>query len=164
MISVPRYADIARRLGMKGHTVGKRRRDERWDDLLLKIDRRAAAQMVEKLASERTTLNVRHYRYWDLLLTFVGTLLQETERLDIREMERVATIIDRAQKGQRLARGLRLSGETEEQIRAQSRAEARELIDAFIDAVTENVSDEGTRNRIRQTILERIPTPEEEEA
>lgn len=149
---------------MKGHTVGKRRRDERWDDLLLKIDRRAAAQMVEKLASERTTLNVRHYRYWDLLLTFVGTLLQETERLDIREMERVATIIDRAQKGQRLARGLRLSGETEEQIRAQSRAEARELIDAFIDAVTENVSDEGTRNRIRQTILERIPTPEEEEA
>lgn len=79
---------------------------------------------------------------------------------DIREMERIASILDRAQKGQRLAKGLSFSGETEEQIRAQSQAEIRKLIDAFISSVKENVADEETREGIRKSLMEALPDTE----
>ena len=69
----------------------------------------------------------------------------------------MAGILDRAQKGQRLAKGLSLSGETEEKIRAESQAEIRGLIDAFIDAVKENVENEETRDKIRRVLLDTIP-------
>ena len=61
-------AEIAARLGVKPHTVGLWRRQEDWDDLRRKIDRRAAEMFVEKIATDRVTLNVRHYRYWELVL------------------------------------------------------------------------------------------------
>jgi hypothetical protein len=87
--------------------------------------------------------------------------LKAVKNLDVREMERVAGILDRAQKGQRLAKGLSTIGETEESIRAQSQAEIRGLIDSFIDAVKENVPDEGTRDRIRRALMEAVPaTPD----
>ena len=146
-------AEIAARLGVKPHTVGKWRKEESWDDLRLKVDRQSAERLVESLAGERTNLNLRHYKYWDVLLSNVGEVMKRAEALDIREQERLAQVIDKAQKGQRLARGLSLSGETEEQIRAQSQAEARLLIDAFIDAVKEHVSDEEVRDRIRLAVL-----------
>ncbi len=150
-------AEIARRLEVKPHTVGRWRKDEAWDDLRLKVDRRAAEQMVEKLAGERTTLNLRHYKFWDVLLGHVGTLLGKNDGFDVRELERIGMVVDRAQKGQRLARGLSLSGENEEQIRAQADAEARELVDAFVEAVTTQVEDETVRDRIREAVLERLP-------
>jgi hypothetical protein len=150
-------AEIAVRLGTKPHTVGKWRKDEDWDGLRLKIDRRAAELFVEKIATDRTTLNVRHYRLWDLVLANLGETLKANKSLDVRETERVAGILDRAQKGQRLAKGLSLSGETEEKIRAESQAEIRGLIDGFIDAVKENVPDEETRERIRKALMEAIP-------
>jgi hypothetical protein len=150
-------AEIAIRLGTKPHTVGRWRKDEDWDGLRLKIDRRAAELFVEKIATDRTTLNVRHYRLWDLVLANLGESLKANKSLDVRETERVAGILDRAQKGQRLAKGLSLSGETEEKIRAESQAEIRGLIDGFIDAVKENVPDEETRERIRKALMEAIP-------
>jgi hypothetical protein len=150
-------AEIAIRLGTKPHTVGRWRKDEDWDGLRLKIDRRAAELFVEKIATDRTTLNVRHYRLWDLVLANLGEALKANKSLDVRETERVAGILDRAQKGQRLAKGLSLSGETEEKIRAESQAEIRKLIDAFIDAVKQNVDDEDRRERIRRTLLESLP-------
>jgi hypothetical protein len=153
-------AEIAARLGVKPHTVGKWRRDEGWDDLRLKIDRRAAEMFVEKIATDRVALNVRHYRFWELLLTNLAEGLKKEETLDIRELDRVAGILDRAQKGQRLAKGLSVSGETEEAIRAQSQAEIRRLIDVFIDSVKENVSDEETRERIRQAVVGALPEEE----
>jgi hypothetical protein len=73
-------------------------------------------------------------------------------------------ILERAQKGQRLARGLSLTGETEEQIRAQAQAESRALVDAFIDAVKVNVPDEAARDRIRLADLEKLPRSEPDEA
>ena len=150
-------AEIALRLKVKPHTVGRWRREEDWDGLRLKIDRRAAEMFVEKIATDRVSLNVRHYRVWEYLL---GRLLEDlkTQRaMDTRELERIAGILERAQKGQRLAKGLSLTGETEESIRAQGQAEIRRLIDAFIDSVKENVADEETRERIRKSVLERVP-------
>jgi hypothetical protein len=74
----------------------------------------------------------------------------------------VAGILERAQKGQRLAKGLSLSGETEEKIRAESQAEIRGLIDAFIDSVKAHVPDEETREQIRRTLFASLPEDGEE--
>jgi hypothetical protein len=83
--------------------------------------------------------------------------LKTQKAVDIRDMERIAGILDKAQKGQRLAKGLSVTGETEEAIRAESQAEIRGLIDVFIDAVKENVHDEEARDRIRQAIVRALP-------
>ena len=153
--------EIAARLRVKPHTVARWRKEEDWDGLRTKIDRKAAEMFVEKIATDRVTLNVRHYRFWDLLL---GRLAEDLKKgqFDIRDLERISGILDRAQKGQRLAKGLSITGETEEAIRAQSEAETRHLIDVFIESIKENVHDEGTRERIRQAVLAAVP--EEEDA
>ncbi len=153
-------ADIARQLHVKPHTIGKWRKDEDWDNLRFKVDRRAAEMFVEKIADDRVTLNVRHYRLWELLLAKLAEDLKGRQISDIRELERIAGILERSQKGQRLAKGLSTTGETEETIRAQSQAEIRRVIDTFIDAVKENVPDEKTRDRIRRQILAALPEEE----
>jgi len=155
-------AEIAVRLRVKPHTVGKWRRDENWDDLRRKVDRRAAELFAEKIASDRVTLNVRHYRMWDLLIAKLADDLKGRPGIEIRELEKISGILDRAQKGQRLAKGLSIDGETEEAIRAQSEAETRHLIDVFIESIKENVHDEDARERIRQAVLAAVP--EEEDA
>ena len=154
-------AEIAARLKTTAHTVGRWRRVEDWDGLRLKIDRRAAEMFVEKIATDRVTLNVRHYRIWELIVIKLMEDLKAKRTLDVRDMERVAGVLDRAQKGQRLAKGMSIAGETEEAIRAEAQAENRRLIDTFIDAVKENVQDEATRERIRQSILARLPEAED---
>lgn len=154
-------AEIAARLKVKPHTVGRWRREEDWDGLRLKIDRRAAELFVEKIATDRVTLNVRHYRYWELVLANLAEDLKAKKSLDVRGMERIAGILDRAQKGQRLAKGLSVAGETEETIRAEAQAQIRRLIDTFIDAVKNNVSDEEIRDRIRRAIFEALPEENE---
>ena len=154
-------AEIAVRLGVKPHTVGAWRKAEAWDDLRIKIDKRAAEKLIEQLSTEKVTLNVRHYKYWEYLLTQMVEGFKGT-KFDVREWERIATILDKAQKGQRLARGLSTSGETEEQIRAAAVAENRALVDAFVDAVKEHVSESGVRERIRQAVLSRLPEEPED--
>jgi len=155
-------AEIAARLGIKPHTVGRWRREEDWDGLRLKIDRRAAQLFVEKIASDRVSLSVRHYRYWELVLAKLAEELKSKETIDFRSMERISGVLERAQKGQRLAKGMSLTGETEETIRAQSQAEIRGLIDRFIDSVKENVPDEEARERIRQAVLRGVPDEADE--
>lgn len=151
-------AEIAQRLKVKPHTVGRWRKEEDWDGLRLKIDRRAAELFVEKIATDRMTLNVRHYRVWELLLARLLEDLKIKRSIDTREMERIAGVLDRAQKGQRLAKGMSVAGETEEAIRAETQAEVRRLIDTFVDAVKENVNDEEARERIRRSILDKLPS------
>ena len=106
------------------------------------------------------TLNVRHYRLWELVLAKLAEDLKSQKAIDIRDMERIAGILDRGQKGQRLAKGLSVSGDTEETIRAEAQAQIRRLIDTFIDAVKKNVSDEETRDRIRRAIFDALPEEE----
>jgi hypothetical protein len=153
-------AEIAARLGVKPHTVGRWAREEDWTGLRTKIDIRAAELFIEKIATDRVTLNLRHYRLWELLLARLAEDLKGRKGLDVRELERIAGILEKAQKGQRLAKGLSVSGETEEAIRAQAEAEMRRIVDAFIDAVKENVHDEEARDRIRQAIISALPEEE----
>ena len=157
-------AEIAARLRVKPHTIGRWRREEDWDGLRRKIDVRAGELFVERIATDRVTLNVRHYRLWELILARLFEGLKATKAMpDTRDIERIAGILDRAQKGQRLAKGLSVAGETEEAIRAEAQAENRRLIDTFIDAVKENVPDEEARERIRQSIIAALPEAEDAE-
>lgn len=153
-------AEIAGRLGVKPHTVGGWRKAEAWDDLRLKVDKRAAEKLIEQLSTEKVTLNVRHYKYWEYLLTQMVEGFKGA-KYGVRDWEKIAGILERAQKGQRLARGLSTTGETEEQIRAEAAAENRVLVDAFVDAVKEHVTDPEVREKLRQAVLARLPSEPE---
>jgi hypothetical protein len=157
-------AEIAKRLKVKPHTVGRWRGEEDWDDLRRKVERRASELFAEKIATDRVTLNVRHFRMWDLLVAKLAEELKSAPGIPIRELERISGILDRAQKGQRLAKGLSVNGETEEAIRAQLESEKRHLVDVFIDTIKENVDDEESRERIRQAILRALPQEADEGA
>ena len=160
---VSHISEIARRIKAKAHTVGRWKREEDWDGLRLKIDRRAAEQMAEKIASERVSLNAQHYKLWNVVVSKLFESLQSGVKGDhVRDLERIASILDRAQKGQRLARGLSLDGKTEEQLRAEFEADGRGLVDFFIDIVKSEVEDEHVRDRIARAILEQLPTDDEE--
>jgi hypothetical protein len=159
---VSSVAEIARRLKVKPHTVGTWKREEDWEALRVKIERSAAEQLVDKLASERVTLNTTHFKLWGLIVSQLFESLQNEKGLDVRMLEKVAGILDRAQRGQRLARGLSLDGQTEEQIRAESEAESRAMVDLFIEVVKEQVTDEEARDRIARAILERLPAEDED--
>ena len=112
------------------------------------------------------TLNAQHFKFWGVV---VGRLFESIQKQglnmdEIRSLERVAAILDRAQRGQRLARGLSLDGQTEEQVRAQAEADGRALIDTFIEVVTEEVADEQTRDRIARALLEHCPAEADDES
>ena len=158
-------AEIAKRLSVKPHTIGQWRKEEDWDGLKLRIDRQAAEKLVEQLATGRVTLNAQHFKLWGVVVSrlFASIQKQGLNMEEIRSLERVAAILDRAQRGQRLARGLSLDGQTEEQIRAQAEADGRALIDTFIDVVKEEVTDEQSRDRIARALLERCPSESDAE-
>ena len=161
---VTSLSEIARRIRVKPHTVGRWRSEEDWDALRLKVDRRAAEQMAERIATERVNLNSQHFKLWGVVVTKLFESLQKGGLTgdEIRNLEKVSGILDRAQKGQRLARGLSLDGKTEEQLRAEFEAEGRSLIDFFIDIVKGEVEDQDARDRIARAILERLPLEESE--
>lgn len=150
-------AEISRHLKLKPHTVSTWRKIERWDELRLHIDRKAAEKMAEQIASDRVVLNVRHFRFWDALLGQVAEGIKNPKGFDLRAVERIAAVLERAQKGQRLAKGHSLDGESEEAIRAQAQAEIRALIDLFITALKEHVTDESVREQVALAVLSRVP-------
>lgn len=150
-------AEIAARLRLKPHTVGAWRKQEDWDGLRLKISKQEAEMLVKRIATDRVTLNVRHYRYWEMLLASLGEKLKNRHDLSVRDMDTIAGILDRAQKGQRLAKEMGMAGETEEVIRAEAQAELRKAIALVRDAIKENVTDEEIRDRIGRAILGALP-------
>jgi hypothetical protein len=154
-------ADIGRRLGLKPHTVSRYRKEEDWDGLRLKAERRAAEKMVEQLANERVSLNTKHYNFHEVILNEVtATLKAGHGKFTAADLADLVGIVERAQKGQRLARGLSVTGETEEQIRAQAEADHRGLVDAFTEAVKQHVPDEELRERIGAAVMARFPGAE----
>ena len=157
-------AEIARRIKVKPHTAAAWKKEEDWDGMRVKIDKRSAEMLVEKLATERVTLNTSHFKLWGVVVSQLFESLQkETPAEKVRSLERVANILERAQKGQRLARGLSLDGQTEEQIRSEAAAENRALVDAFVEAVKQHVVDPETREKIRQAVLNQMPVEAEDE-
>ena len=157
-------AEIAAYLRIKPHTVGEWHRQEDWDSLRRKIDKRAAELFVEKIASDRVALNTQHFKLWGVVVSkLLEQMKGEPTEKEIRVLDKAAGILDRAQRGQRLARGRALDGKTEEQIRAEAQAEIRELIDVFVDTVKEHVPDEEARDRVAQTILARLPAEDDQD-
>lgn len=146
-------AEIARRLEMKPHTVARYRKEEDWDGLKLGINRNAAKKMAEHLTNERVSLNIQHYTYFEVALKELRSTLNGSGRFSIREVCDVMAAVEKAQKGQRLAKGVGADENTEEQIRAEAQAQLHRLLDVFISAVKENVPDEQARERIRKAVL-----------
>ncbi|MCP3996047.1 MAG: hypothetical protein GY722_13445, partial [bacterium] len=66
---VTSLSEIARQIKVKPHTVGRWRQDEDWDGLRLKIDRRAAEQLAERIATERVNLNSQHFKLWGVVVS-----------------------------------------------------------------------------------------------
>jgi len=156
-------AEIARHVQVKAHTVGRWRKQENWDDLRREVSREEAKKLVEQIATDRIELNVKHFRYWDVLLAHVNATLKAIPpgKAKLRDLVELAGVLDRAQKGQRVARGLCLDGQTEEEARAEAQSENRTLIDIFIEAIKLHVTDPETRDRIREAILARLPGEDE---
>jgi hypothetical protein len=150
-------AEIARKLGLKPHTVARYRKEEDWDGLRLKMDRQAAQKMAELCSSERVSLNLQHYRLYEVALAELLRTLKGAGTFSVREVGDLMAAIERAQRGQRLAKGLSLPGETEETIRAQAQAEIRKALETVIDAVKESITDEETRERVGRAILSALP-------
>ena len=156
-------AEIARHLGLKPHTVGRWRKDENWDDLRLQVSREEARRLVEQIATDRIELNVRHFNFYEVILSEITTTLKANRgKFSVRDLVDLVAIVERAQKGQRLARGLSLDGQTEEEARAEAQAENRTLIDLFIDAIKNHVADQEARDRIREAILARLPVEDDD--
>ena len=151
-------AEIALRLRLKPHTVGEWRRQEDWDALKLKVEQRAAEKLVERLANERVELNSSHFKLWSVVVSeLLKAIRADGSEEKVKLLERVSAIIDRAQKGQRLARGLSLDGQTEEQIRAEATANTHKLVDLFLELVKTQIPDPELRDRLARALLEWVP-------
>jgi hypothetical protein len=158
-------AEIARRLRVKPHTVATWKNDEGWDGLKLRIDKRAAEQLVERLATERVNLNTQHFKLWNAIIGRLFASIQKEGKVgaDAKDLDRVSAILERAQKGQRLARGLTTDGQSEEQIRAEGAAETRHVVDTFLNAIKREVHDPAVRDRIARAVLVLVPLGSDEE-
>ena len=153
-------SEIAAFLKVKPHTIGAWRREEGWDETRRKSERYAAEKLAKAIASQTVSTNLNHLKVWDVILVQLAQTLNKPDPIMVKILDRQASIIERAQRGQRLGRGLSVDGQTEEKIRAESQAEIRRVIDLFIDTVKESVPDEETRDSIGQRLLAAIPRQE----
>ena len=150
-------AEIAANLKVKPHTVGAWRREEGWDETRRKAEKNAAAKMAAAIASENVSTNITHYKIWGVLLKKLIGTLDDTDPETVRVLERQAAVAERAQRGQRVARGLSADGQTEERIRAEAQADYRSLVDAVVEAVQLHVSDEIVREKIADAVMGKFP-------
>lgn len=150
-------AEIAAFVKVKPHTIGLWRKQEDWDGQKARLEKQTAEGMLRKFASDRINLNWKHYQWWELLMSEVATALKNHDYSKLKILEGFASIIASAQKGERLAKGVELTGHTEEQIRTKAQADNRRLVDLFMKLIRENVHDEETRDRIGRSIVEWLP-------
>lgn len=149
-------AELARRFSVKPHTIAKWRKDGGWDNLRLKAEERAAEKLVEEIASERASLNSKHYKAWNLVLSRLFSLIKKDENLDWSQIQKLATVLERVQKGERLAKEMAM-GLREDEIKAAHAGQVRTLVDTFIQAVKENINDEAARDRVATAVWSCLP-------
>lgn len=150
-------AELARRFNVKPQTIAHWRKRDGWDDLHLKAEQRAAEKMVEQIATERVSLNVKHFKAWDMVLSQALKRVKKEGDLDWGQIDKLASIVDRVQKGQRCAKEMATMGIREEEARAAHAAELTTLVDVVIQSIKENVKDVETRDEIVDTIRNRLP-------
>jgi hypothetical protein len=93
------------------HTAAPYRRDEARDELELKVDRRAADKLAEQIATDRVTLIVRHFNFYEVVLNEITAALKAGRRkFSVGDLAALVAVIEKARKGQRLARALSLDG------------------------------------------------------
>lgn len=152
-------AEIAAFLKVKPHTVGVWRKEEAWDDTRRKSMKKASEEAAAAITSENINTNLTHFRVWEYVLKLLVQTLNKPDPDMVKLLDRQSAIAERAQRGQRLSRGMGVDGQTEEKVRAEAQAELRRMIDLFIDTVKECVTDEEVRDRIGQRIVAALPDP-----
>ena len=129
---------------------------------MLKIDRHAAEQLAERIASERVSLNATHFRLWGVVVAQLFERLQQggLSGDEIRNLDKVAGILDRAQKGQPADTGPVLRPVAPGQAaRRGGQFRRPHIARRRID----EVADEETRDRIAQAMMEASPMEPDEE-
>jgi hypothetical protein len=112
--------------------------------------------MAEQIPSDHVGLNLKHFRYLEVLLIGVAeTLKADTGKLGTREAAEIAGIIEKCQRGRRLARGLSAGGEAEEEVRARAEAENRavEQPPVHVHQQVHAASEEGRRHPERTGLV-----------
>ena len=151
-------AELARRFNVKPHTIGQWRKQGGWDDLRLQGERKYAEKLVEEISSERVAVNAKHSKFWGLLTSHLLAILKTKtkEEFDLTQIQKFAAVLERLQKGERLAKDMAM-GLREDEIKAAHAGQMRTLVDTFIQAVKENVNDEDTRDRIVTAVWSCLP-------
>ena len=152
-------AEIASFLKVKPHTIGVWRKEEGWDETRRKSMKKASEEIAAAITSENINTNLTHFRVWEFVLKQLIQTFKNPDPELVKLLDRQSAIAERAQRGQRLARGMGVDGQTEEKIRAEAHAEIRRMIDLFMDTVKECVKDEEVRDRIGQRIISCLPEP-----
>lgn len=151
-------AELGRHFSVKPHTIGKWRKDGGWDSFRLKAEEHAAEKLVEEISSERVVVNAKHSKFWDLLTSHLLANLKNMTNgeFDLTQIQKFAAVLERLQKGERLAKDM-ATGLREDEIKAAHAGQMRTLVDTFIQAVKENVNDEQTRDRIATAVWSCLP-------
>ncbi len=151
-------AELARRFNVKPHTIARWRKEHGWDTLHLKAEQRAVEKLVEEITSERIAVNTRHSQFWSLLESHLLAYMKNKTKgeLDLTEIHKLAAVVERLQKGERLAKEMAM-GLREDEIKAAHAGQMRTLVDTFIQAVKENINDEDLRDRIATAVWSCLP-------
>jgi len=102
------YAELAHRYGTSLDAVKKRAGKEKWPEqrhqvsteIALKTDQKT----IDRISDERSEINAKHYAAWGEVIAKLQAALKTT--MDLDEIDKLTRSLERAQKGQRLAKDM----------------------------------------------------------
>lgn len=99
-------AELANKYGPSESQLRKRAAAEKWTDERNKFrtetERKTTEKTVERISDERSEINARHYALWQMVIDKLERALMTA--LEVDEIETLTRALDRAHKGQRLAK------------------------------------------------------------
>jgi len=101
-------AEFASANGVNATILYRRARAEKWQDEKVqrqsKKSTRIVQKTIEKQIESESEINTKHYELWVQILTKATALAKEADSGG--QLKTLAEVIEKAQKGQRLARGM----------------------------------------------------------
>lgn len=99
-------AEIAHKFGTSESQVRKRAAAEKWTDernrVRTETEQKTTEKTIELVSDERAQVNAKHYELWGKVIAKLEAALEKALELD--EIETLSKSLDRAHKGQRLAK------------------------------------------------------------
>lgn len=102
------HAELAHQFGTSLDSVKKRASKEKWAEqrhsVCTQIALKTEEKTIEKISDDRSEVNRVHYEMWGSVIAKLQDALKAALELD--EIETITKALDRAQKGQRLAKDM----------------------------------------------------------